>query len=318
MTLGDWEDAEIWGSTGTTDARDAAQDSGNVHDRADWGIEAGNRLVALAEATAHWPLAFDWVDADRDPRLHLRRLSILLSRRRANPPSEGQRRLGALLSGIRRGTGKSLVDAAAASGIDPVALSLLEQGQLRVQEVTAVLLERVAWGFHTSEVHLASLLGATECGVPGGTTDAGSRVDLSGLIAVLSRPAAPRAHSVALLGTGAAVDGPPGRDAWTVLESPLACAPVAFGAEGFTVAPTILPDARRRAGFASVVAVVRDRTSSPVADLVVRLAIEDDADLPGLDPSAVTDENGVAIISDVWLPDLVRRAGDGLRLPLKG
>ncbi len=314
MNMGDRKGVGSWGARATTaDARAAAHVPGDAPDRADWGIEAGNRLLALADATVHWPLAFDWVDADRDPRHHLRRLSILLSRRRANLPPEGQRRLGALLSGLRHGTGRSLVDAAADAGIDPVALALLEHGQLRVEEVSTVLLERLAWGFHTAEAHLASLLGATDDGVPSGR----SPVDLRGLVAVLSREAEPSAHSVALLGAPVPVDGPSGRDGWTVLGSPLACVPVAIGTHGFTAAPTIRPDARRRAGFATVVAVVRDRTASPVADLAVRLAIEDDADLPGLDPSAVTDEHGVALITDVWLPDLVRCAGDGLRLPLK-
>lgn len=56
-----------------------------------WGLDAGMALVALAEATNLWPLAYDWERSTDDHRLHVRRLSIFLAHRstRAHPKRSG-------------------------------------------------------------------------------------------------------------------------------------------------------------------------------------------------------------------------------------
>lgn len=296
---------------------------------AQWGRAAGDRLVDLASTTVHWPLAFDWVDADLDPRLHLRRLSIMLSKRPDHRPSEGIRRLGSLLSAIRIGGSKSLIAAASEVGIDPVALSLIEGGMLRDEEVTTVLLERLAWGFHTTEAHLASVLPPAELQATGGdeTPATGTRqgwrsgVDLATLVAVLSHGEAKPAVAYSFMGDSlpnGQAHATSGRARRLVLDHAIACSPVTFGEDGVTAAPTLRPDARRRAGYASVVVLVRGRDARPVSDREVRLVLSDPTELPGADPAAVTDASGVATLSNVWLPDLIECAGGGLTLPLFG
>ncbi len=312
-----------WREAAATDAGTAARLDDRLADRA-WGQAEAMRLATLALTTVHWPLAFDWFDADRDPRLHLRRLSIFLSGRPACAPSDGVRRLGSLLAGIRRGAGTSLVDGASDAGIDPVALSFLELGQLRDEEVTTSLLERLAWGMHTTVAHLGAVMGCKSESSPHDQTPRGDPMatgaDLGPLLHALSHAATAPIHGVALLGGVAGPHSPPlsreesGRRA--VLDCPVACSPMPIGAAGHVVAPTIRPDRRRRAGFAHVVVTVRDREANPVGDVEVRLALGDPSDLPGRDPSAVTDASGIATINDVWLPDLIRSVPDGLRLPL--
>ena len=285
-----------------------------------WGLDSGDHLVGLATATVHWPLAFDWVDADRDPRLHLRRLSITLAKGPARLPSEAVRRLGSLLAAIRNGTSRSLVDAAAEVGIDPVALSLLEHGLLRDEEVTTVLLERLAWGFHTTEAHLASVLRGADTGTPETSHPAQIGADLATLVAVLSRVEESPAVAYSMLGVGPRpeLQRRGGSVERSVLDHAIACPPVIIGEDGAMAAPTVRPDSRRRPGYAAVVVHVRGRDARPVADREVRLVLSDPLDLPGADPSSVTNEAGVATITSVWLPDLMLRVGDDLRLPLVG
>lgn len=300
---------------------------------AGWGQSEAAKLVALANATVHWPIAFDWVEANRDPELHVRRLSMLLAqcprelraatRPRAPVPRpnesrlrpDGIRRLGAFLRGVRLGAGQSLVDAASDVGIDPVALALLEHAQLRDDEMTTVLLERLAWGFHTTEAHLTSIT----CGPQpmGAMPTAPSQTDFELLVATLSRDVVGPTHAVSLLSGALAVPrNASERAAVALLDHSIACAPVGIGLSGCTAAPTIRPDRRRRAGYAQVVVAVRDRAARPVADLAVRLTLSDPNDLPGRDPWAVTNEAGVATLVDVWLPDVVRCTDVGLRLPI--
>ena len=287
---------------------------------AEWGRDAGDHLVRLATATVHWPLAFDWVDANRDPRLHLRRLSITLAKGPARLPSDAVRRLGSLLAAIRNGTSRSLVDAAAEVGIDPVALSLLEHGLLRDEEVTTVLLERLAWGFYTTEAHLASVLRGADTGTTETSPPSREGVDLGMLLTVLSLDEASPAVAYSMLGVGPRpeLQRRGSSDERSVLDHALACPPVVIGDDGAMAAPTLRPDARHRAGYATIVVHVRDHAAKPVSDREVRLALSDPLDLPGADPSSVTNEAGVATIPNVWLPDLMLRVGDDLRLPLVG
>lgn len=291
-----------------------------------WGRDAGRSLVELARSTPYWPLAFDWAEADPDPRLHLRRLSALLERRGASVRDDGPANLGALLSSLRQADGRSLVEAAADAGIDPVALALAEQNRLHSEERTGPLLARLAWGFRTTVAHLAAIFlaaGAAPWGsVPVGQdlrpryaspsmTEGGG--DLSRVLRALSSASEPTRHGLELLG------GQGGRNTRVgvpILTHPLACPPVADEASGLLALPVIRPDRRRRPGYAQVVATVTDARATPVPDVVVRLALSAPGELPGRDPAAVTDHDGVATLLDVWLDEVSRATGETLRLPL--
>ncbi len=328
-----------------------------------WGQDAGTDLVALAEATRFWPLAYDWDFASNDPRLHVRRLSILLAHRTTRASSNGVRRLGEYVAGIRRGSDRTLMSVASDAGIDPVALSLLENGALHTDEMTPALIERLAWSIRTTTDHLWSVARAEMASSTGDAGSPAQRVqtqhnlgagrsvpavptaprpvnadstadpDLGNLLAVLSiargRPELP----LAMLGwAGSTINptgnwsqgagpGPSGQNAslsTSVLAHVLACSPCTVSMPDGSVlhlAPTIRPDGDRRPGYAAVMIGVRDHAAHPVADLEVRLALRGDT-LPGSDPSGATNASGVARVQDVWLPDLIQAARNGLRLPI--
>lgn len=321
MTAGGAGSDVKWDGTSLSRGNSGRKSSETPADRlADkhWARADGDVLVALARSTVHWPLAFDWIGADPDPRLHLRRLSLLLSQRPGRTPTAGARRLGSLLSELRRGSGHSVITASAAAGIDPVALSLLEHGHLGDNELTTVLLERLAWGFHTTALHLASVLGRDDLLASRTSSGLDSHVEFIDLIGKVSHSVGAPTHLVTILG-----DTPSPKRALTdsiagaILDRPIACSPVIIRGTDLFAAPTVRPDRRRRAGFAQVEVTVRDNDARAVADIEVGLALHAPSELPGLDPSATTDVTGVATLSDVWLPDLVRQTGEGMRLPIR-
>jgi len=304
-----------------------------------WGLDAGMALVALAEATNLWPLAYDWERSTDDHRLHVRRLSIFLAHRSTRAASEEVRHLGEFLAGIRRGSDRTIISVASEAGIDPVALSLLENGGLRVDELSQAMVDRLAWAVRTTPDHLRSVTRAGlqarpfETGSPPEHAQSTVDPDLGNLLAVLSiatrRPELP----VAMLGwTGSTVNpdsnrlqGPePGSGgqgsslSTRVLTHVLACSPFTVSMPdggSLHLAPTIRPDSDRRPGHAEVIIGVRDNAARPVDDLEVRLVLRSDT-LPGSDPSAVTNASGSARVRDVWLPDLIQATRDGLRLPI--
>ena len=304
-----------------------------------WGLESGMALVALAGATNLWPLTYDWERSTDDHRLHVRRLSIFVAHRSTWAASEEVRHLGEFLAGIRRGSDRTIISVASEAGIDPVALSLLENGGLHVDELSQAMVDRLAWAVRTTPDHLRSLTRTGlqarpfEPGSPPAHAQSTVEPDLGNLLAVLSiarrRPELP----VAMLGwTGSMVNpdsnrlqGPePGSRgqgsslSTKVLTHVLACSPITVSisdGSSLHLAPTIRPDSDRRPGHAEVIIGVRDHAARPVDDLEVRLVLRSDA-LPGSDPSAVTNASGTARVRDVWLPDLIQATRDGLRLPI--
>lgn len=178
-----------------------------------WGLESGMALVAVAEATNLWPLTYDWDRSTDDHRLQVRRLSIFLAHRSMRAPSEEVRHLGEFLARIRRGSDRTIIGMASEAGIDPVALSLLENGGLHVDELSQAMVDRLAWAVRTTPDHLRSVTRAGLQARPFETRSppdhAQSTVDpdLGNLLAVLSiarrRPELP----VAMLGwTGSKVN----------------------------------------------------------------------------------------------------------------
>ena len=274
-----------------------------------------------------------------DHRLHVRRLSILLAHRLPREPSEGVRDLGEFLRGIRRGSDRTIISVASEAGIDPVALSLLVNGGLHVDELSQAMVERLAWAIRTTPDHLRSVTRTArqarslEPAFPAEHAQGTSGPDLGDLLGVLSIARQQPEFPVAMLGWTGSTVGPkstrlhgpePGSRgqgfslSTRVLTHVLACSPCTVpmpDGRSLHLAPTIRPDSERRPGHAEVIIGVRDLAGRPVDDLEVGLVLRSDA-LPGSDPSAVTNESGTARVRDVWLPDLVQATRDGLGLPL--